>query len=278
MKLNVNFNTLHEAVRAMGARIKDIEIDAVNKSPIDPVDAELERGIHVGIEDIELRENGLLSYKNRQVLLYIQDHGWNVSSVLQDGSKGKKYHIAYCKTLEKMNLGGRYNRYVVKHDISGLFYIDGVNSLTREHQSGEANLSVCKNCLNHLNYKNYSHSYYEKHQIFDDFSLEEFFKIYQQYFPYKPKYKAGERKSVYSENWKQQSRSYRYSVQWQCEKCQVELVNHKDLLHTHHINGVKSDNSPRNLKALCIECHANEPNHQHMIVENFQKKILKQVR
>jgi hypothetical protein len=38
----------------------------------------------------------------------------------------------------------------------------------------------------------------------------------------------------------------------------------KDLLHVHHINGVKSDNSEMNLRVLCQYCHGEQPNHEHM--------------
>lgn len=278
MELTVTFEALHAAVHAMGAKLKKIEVDLTNRLPLDDVDTKLITGIKVGLEDIKIHKNGLLSYKDRQVLLYIQDHGWNVGNVILDGSQGKKYHIAYCRTLEQMNKRGRYNRYVVKHDISGSFYIDGQNSSTKEYESGNATLCVCKNCLKHLNYEDYDNVYYEKKQIFENFSLDTFFKTYQQHFLYKPKYKAGENKSIYTKDWKQKSQHYRDSVHWQCEKCQVNLHDHKALLHTHHINGVKSDNNNENLKALCIECHANEPNHDHMIVKESQKERLKALR
>jgi hypothetical protein len=258
----------------MGAKLKNIEVDITNRSPLDDIDTKLIRGIQVALEEINIHDNGLLSYKKRQVLLYIQDHGWNVAKALIDGSQGKKYHVAYCKTLEQMNAGGRYNRYVIKHDISGTFYIDGINSTTKEHESGDAKLQVCKNCLRHLNYQEYDKVYYEKKQIFENFSLNTFFETYQQHFLHKPKYQAGEKKSVYSNDWEQQSQSYRNAVQWQCEKCQVNLLHHKYLLHTHHINGVKGDNNRANLIALCIECHANEPNHEHMRLKESQKEQL----
>jgi hypothetical protein len=32
----------------------------------------------------------------------------------------------------------------------------------------------------------------------------------------------------------------------------------------HHINGLKSDDSPENLRVLCIGCHAEQPSHGHM--------------
>lgn len=275
----MDFGALHEAVRAMGAKLHDIKLTTAALPPLDPIDTELRRGIQVSIKDLTIRENGLLSYKNRHVLLYIQDHAWNVPAVMSDGAQGKKYHLAYCRTLEQMNRGGRYNRYVVKHDISGEFYIDGVNSMTREYESGSAKLRVCKNCLTHLQYKHYNRvAGFEQQQIFDTFSLEDFFNTYQSYFQYKPKYKEGENKSTYADDWKQQSDSYRTTMHWTCEKCKVVLSDHKHLLHTHHINGVKSDNEIKNLNALCVECHAAEPNHDHMIVKSAQKTVLKRLR
>ncbi|MCK5812871.1 MAG: hypothetical protein KAH03_01380 [Cocleimonas sp.] len=279
MKLTVNFSALHEAVRAMGAKLHDIELITATLPPLDPIDTELKKGIQVSIKDITIRENGLLSYKDRQVLLYIQDHAWNVPVVMSDGSQGKKYHLAYCRTLVEMNMGGRYNRYVVKHDISGEFYIDGANRFTKEYEFGDATLCVCKNCLTHLDYKNYSRvTGYQKKHIFDNFSLEEFFNTYQSYFQYQPKYNEGENKSTYVDDWKQQSDSYRASMQWTCERCQVILSHHQHLLHTHHINGVKSDNEIKNLQALCLECHATELNHGHMVVQSSQKTLLKNLR
>ncbi|WPU32705.1 HNH endonuclease [Pseudoalteromonas piscicida] len=63
-----------------------------------------------------------------------------------------------------------------------------------------------------------------------------------------------------------------------CEQCGVELSQYKRLLHTHHINGVKTDNSISNLRALCLDCHKKQPKHEHMHVTHNDQLIINQLR
>lgn len=278
MKLQVNFDALIASVNSMGAKDRDFILD-VALPDLEEIDTQLREGIAVSIDDIEILDNGLLSYKGRQVLLYIQDHNWNVVNALNNGASGNKFHVASCRTLDNMNSRGRYNRYVAKNDIDGIFFIDGKNNDTQEYASGETDLKVCKNCLKHLNYKGYEDSSnFIKKELFDRFSLETFFDEYQQFFKYKPKYGAGKVKSKYTDNWSEVSIRYRDSVSWVCENCNIDLTQYAELLHTHHINGVKQDNSSSNLKALCCECHAKEPNHGHMGISEKQKSLLRKIK
>jgi len=261
MKLRVDFSELHASAKRMGGEARNFVL-GIELSAIDKIDSELKTGITISAKDLEYTDNGLLSYKGRQVLLYIQDHAGRVDEALVDGSKGNKYHVSYCTTLEKMHQGGRYDRYVVKNDITGYFFIDGQNWKTKEYKEGDAQLKVCKNCLRNLNYKSYDSN---KVEVFNNFSLDEFFKTYEALFRYKPKREAGKDKDgAYSKNWDNISSNYRASVGWKCESCNVDLTGHKNLLHTHHKSGVKSDNSSKNLEALCVECHANQEYHHHM--------------
>lgn len=274
MKLRIDFRALQENVRKMGADERDFVL-GVELSAIDPIDTELETGIVIGPDDIEYTSEGLLSYKGRQVLLYIQDHGGSIEKALADGSEGRKYHVAYCSTLEEMHKKGRFERYVVKNDVSGEFYITGSDYRTKKHEEGYTRLNVCKNCLKHLNYKNYKSNSYE---VFKGFSLDEFFTVYESHFKYKPKREAGKDKDgTYSSTWKKKSREYRESVDWTCESCGVDLSAHRKLLHAHHKNGVKSDNSFLNLQALCIECHSLQPKHNLKVTYN-QKQTLQRLR
>lgn len=275
MKVIINFNSLHKAVRKMGATKRDFYLES-NLAPVDPIDTRLLEGIEVEIDDIETLSNGLLSYKGRQVLLYIQDHAWNFPKAMKDGAKGKKYHVTYCGTLELMHSRGRYDRYVAKNDISGTFKIDGYNE-NKEYISGETELNVCKNCLLHLKYNGYeSHSVNWK--IFNEFSLEEFFKEYASSFKQKPKYKEGERKSAYTEDWDEIIRGKKDKLMWRCEQCNADFSDHGQQLHGHHINGVKHDNSDSNLKVLCVDCHSKQPNHSHMKLSHEEKEIVRKLR
>lgn len=275
MKLIVDFTQLHESVRRMGAKERKFNLESILTS-IDPIDTQLKAGITIDPEDLEYIGNGLLSYKGRQVLLYIQDHAYRVQNALDNGSEGNKYHLAYCKTLDNMHKCKRYDRYVVKNDISGIFYINGYDYYSKESIEGDAYLKVCKNCLSHLNYKNYSSN---RNQVFNNFSLDVFFETYQSFFKHKPKRKAGKDKDgTYSLNWKDVSNSYRESVKWNCESCKVNLKDNKRLLHTHHVSGVKSNNSYKNLEALCVECHSKKDFHNHMRINQNDLKTLQTLR
>ena len=70
---------------------------------------------------------------------------------------------------------------------------------------------------------------------------------------------------LFSENayWRALSFWLRREKRWSCEKCGINLVERQHDLHVHHIFG-KAYNSPQHLKVLCIECHADEKDHDFM--------------
>lgn len=100
MKLNVDFSRLHAVIERMGAKRVEIIIDG-GREGLEPIDIELGEGKEIELKDVEYG-TGLLSYKGRQILLYIQDHGGSVGKALKDGAVGKKYHVADCRTLQSM--------------------------------------------------------------------------------------------------------------------------------------------------------------------------------
>lgn len=280
MKINADFSALIRAIETMGAAPRAIAINASSnliskKFEPDPIDEELKQGFTGTIKDVHIDfDTGLLSVKGRQVLLYIQDHrGCGIDSVMKDPSTGNKYHVAYCRTLQEQMKNGRYERYVVTNDRSGIFFISERNWASKEIKEAQARLNVCKNCLKQLNYKNYLSNY----KVFNVFSLQDFFATYQTYFEYMPSRKSGNAKGdTYTDDWDQISKSYRAKKGWRCEACGINLNQHKNLLHTHHISGVPSNNSNNNLKALCKVCHAEQPNHQHMYagITGQEKQII----
>ena len=73
-------------------------------------------------------------------------------------------------------------------------------------------------------------------------------------------------KKGYSSDWDQISSAVRRDAGYICQGCTVNLGSKKGLLHTHHINGEKSDNSLSNLVVLCADCHRKQPYHGHMCV------------
>lgn len=65
-------------------------------------------------------------------------------------------------------------------------------------------------------------------------------------------------------DWKVISDRTRENKDYTCEECKVRLHDQLKLLHVHHINRDKQDNSPQNLRVLCIICHANCEAHEHL--------------
>ena len=271
MKLSLNLDSLWKNIDKMGASPVDFIMDRKESDGFVIDDEGLSRGIEIELDRLE-PVGGVLSIQGRQVLLYIPDHGGSIDGVLRDGSTGKKFHVANCATLNKMRALNRIERYIVTNDLSGNFEIYGNGGYHHGGRKGIAQLVVCKNCLKHLNYKGYKNGLptgSTKSQIFKDFSLSEFFARHSTLFDHTPSHstviEAG-----YSDNWKEISATYRSQQNYCCEQCTVNLSQHKHLLHCHHVNGVKRDNSESNLKALCMDCHRKQPMHQHLNISAKQ--------
>jgi hypothetical protein len=149
-----------------------------------------------------------------------------------------------------MRSKGRYERYVATNDLSGEFYIAGYDYDSREPINGKTRLKVCKNCLSKLEYWRAGRT---RDQIVAEFDLEAFFDTYKSFFPHMPRRRAGEFDGQYTADWGEVARRYKETKNFTCESCHLDLRNALSLLHVHHINGVKTNNSPANLKALCIQ-------------------------
>lgn len=270
MKLNINFSPLLTAVDLMEAECKGQFLFEFHQNSIETIDLELASGKDVELKDVDV-SSGLLSYKGRQVLLYIKDHGQGVYAAISSPSGGRRYHVADCATLKGMREQGRFERYVVTNDTSGEFLISGMGI------EGKARLQVCQNCLSALNYKGWSTGAI-RNEILYHFNMGEFFATYSSFFPHMPSRNAEDMQTGYSDDWAKISSHYRVEKGFCCEECNVNLKAHRTLLHVHHINGVKSDNKPKNLKALCLDCHSKQPAHQHMILSHSERQLINKLR
>jgi len=276
--LTVSFRLIEDAVRRMEAESipVDLTIDVRRGvDPVDPIDIDLKMGVDVGLSEIDTEpQSGVLAYKDRQVVIYIQDHSWGIDRALQDGSEGRKVHVTECGTLDRMRREGRYERYVATTNVSGEFYITGQDDRGRP-RDGTAKLRVCKNCLSRLNYLNYRD---DPNVVFRSFEWTTFFDSYKSYFITEPSRAAGEFDGGYSSDWSRISGGYKKFQEFKCENCGVDLRANSRLLHVHHISGNKRDNAWLNLRALCAVCHRSMPMHEHMYVSREDTDIIRRLR
>lgn len=87
----------------------------------------------------------------------------------------------------------------------------------------------------------------------------------------------------YVKNWEQISLAYRTKMDFTCERCGIHIQEGFDrqFIHTHHKNGIKTDNRESNLQCLCIKCHSEVDKHHRqkfsvggnkVLLEEFMKK------
>lgn len=268
MKLQVDFSQLDQCVSRMGATQLEFDIGSIVFNEVDIDEALGTTGVDIQLDELE-SSNGLLSYHGRQVLLYIPDHGNNVLNTVENPEKGRKFHLADCATLEQMRHNNRFERYVATNRMDGLFEISGTEYYDGETQRHMVPLNVCKNCLKMLSYKGYGNrSRSESNYIFQEFNLEDFFEQYSTMFRTLPKLKNEVYDTGYTNDWEEISEQCRRKANYVCESCHTDFSHDKHLLHVHHIDGIKSNNSMSNLKVLCADCHRKEPMHTHLYISN----------
>lgn len=225
-------------------------------------------GIEIPPDEIEPADDGTLEHKGRTVVVYIRDQ-----YVPSDAGREQlcKFHVADCSTLQGMRRSNRYERYVVTNRTDGKFIVNFFGEgWSRDQEEVERSLYVCKNCLHRLNYNGYKNyrGYYEqekKNEIRESFDLREFFERYGSQITKEPSNTdITAPRNEYPKNWNQISNRYKEKRGWECEECGVNLKDERQFLHVHHINGQKNRNEDKNLRALCIGCHATKPQHQHL--------------
>ena len=134
MKLSVSYTALEQQRQKIGAARSQWSINAAPITPRDTLLAELKEGIVVkNIKDIKVVHGKLLSYKGEQILLYIRDTGKDRFTLENSPENASRFHIADCRTLEKMRKDGRGERYVFTNRTDGQFKVDWKDSVSYTH-------------------------------------------------------------------------------------------------------------------------------------------------
>ena len=162
MNIDVDLSPLHKAVKQMGAEIISFDLSDIRDQRAFKLEKQLSESEGVDISLSEISEtDGLLNYKGMQVLLFIPNQNKPLERVIENGSIGKKFHIAQCSKLDEMKRRNRFDRYSINRNLDGAFKVSGCYSDGREG-SGIARLNVCQFCLGFLNYKGSDQSYEQR--------------------------------------------------------------------------------------------------------------------
>lgn len=216
------------------------------------------------------KTKGPLSIAGQMVVLYIKDHGSNALAVINgDVEAGRRVHLAYCSTLEKMERENKFDRYHLSRNPKRKYLISGSKSYwSDEIIEREAELAICKNCLNFLDYDGYRQLSYRDRTIRTrDFDYHRFFSVYSSLFKKMPK-KTEDDAAGYVEGWRQISIEKRSKANFTCQDCGFKAAPQDSaFIHVHHVNGDKTNNSDANLCVLCIDCHKLQPGHGHLWIE-----------
>ena len=216
------------------------------------------------IESLIQADKNFFSIDDRPCVLYIP-YG--------DLERMPVFHVTKCSSVNSMYEKGRMRRYIITNDTSGIFKAYIASSWRkRDYELKYTRLKVCKTCLTALNYKGYRKlSDKAKQEVVDNFNLQAFFDEQNNFGNFNKNSESILAKcDIYPANWPEIARAYKERRRWRCEGCGVDLSDNKSLLHAHHVNGLKFDNSPENIKVLCALCHSEQPYHAHMQnISNF---------
>ena len=275
MRLISPVSKLWPLVQQMGAEQVMFDIETETR---DPIAIKLEgAGLDLPLEEVA-SAGGLLSYDERQVVLYIPDQGRKIDEVLINGwIHGKRVHVADCRTLNEMRRKNRFERYRAVANTKGIFEVFGTSYSTGLSREGKTDLRVCINCLKHLNYKGYVTEPSERKEILHSFNLEEFFLSNSTLFRTLPS-AIRQKQGGYPADWSKISKTLREKRNWRCENCKLDLSEHRKLLDAHHVNGNKADNDDTNLRTFCKDCHRKQPMHDHMGISSADMEIIQRLR
>lgn len=287
MKLEIppSFFRLKELRERIGAS-EGNESFSERLDPIEQIVIQLEEG-EIQVERDQIVSHGpFLLYEGKILaILYIYDYRATQEDLLSESvdKKAPKFHFSWCRTLNDMDKKGKFARYIFSRKKINRFKVQAterdpvmIKKLGEHHEMEDVLLFACKNCLNETGYKGYNKdmSASDKNKMVESFKIDEFISENEATVTTSRFYLESQRVKlsdetvqpmVYSDDFPELSRRLREENSWTCSKCKVDMSRMKAGLHTHHKNGVKSDNSRSNLQVLCALCHQG--------IDEFHKKM-----
>ena len=249
-------------------RLPDLDINGITLTEM----KKLKSG-SISIENIHDHINpidGTFDFKGQKVICISNN---NIMIREKFVGSSYKYHLAYCQTLNHMELNGRLKvRYVVTQRTDGKFLIDLIDKYSGAYSQSDrlCEMDVCKNCLSKLS------KIYPADTIFNfnQFSLNQFIKKYNTQHTKKPIHTPKSMpKNEYPKTWFRTSKVLREQKNYKCTECHKDYRNDKGN-SVHHKDGCKWNNNLNNLEVLCIHCHSKKPGHAKLkYSKNYRKAV-----
>ena len=277
----VDYKDLDTVLSMMGTKrdLRPLQMDPTSSR--EKIKFQLKTGVRVAAAEFASIETvaGMFSHNGEHAFLYI-DEPYHTEDVLMQkpAEAAQRFHLVkHCPSLLAMHNAGKSERYVLIQNSDGAFPskpLDAFTGRTRVDKVIDAHLMPCKNCLAELAYQGYARPNTRYRQrdrdhndkVFRNFDVKKFFDHYEPFFFDTNYYRENpnDGKANYTSDHAKIRDKLLIKKNYCCEGCTVQLSDKASLLHMHHVNGRKGDNSESNLKLFCIRCHSIQPNHQHM--------------
>lgn len=259
----VEFYRLHQE---MGIRVipnvpvidvEDVEaLELVRELP-DPEDAavgtRLQReSVPVAKSDVVLLPNEPLRFRGRVVCAYVRDQH---DSVVFDGQwRRYVYHLFFCQALQRMKTNANQRSLLATQRSDGLFEVHDLSS--GHPRKAHASLGLCPDCREILQELGIQAAGFQLANYFALYDAYETRKLREVAVVLEPEVDARTLADV-----------YRQVCAFVCQACGVDCTDATHLLHLHFNDGDPTNRATENLYILCVDCHAQQPGHDHMKVQ-----------
>lgn len=180
-----------------------------------------------------------------------------------------KFHLVRCSTIERAESERWRDRYKMSNRRDGRFYYRFISDSDVYKELTDQRLFICMNCLSKITDAGVIPRGMHKQQFVPKIFFEYADADKMVGIEERGEYGSQSVPNKYAKDWRLIADNLKKNKGFQCEGVDCP---HRDLsapamrkyLHAHHKDLDKSNNDFSNLEALCVYCHANEPNHSHM--------------